>query len=315
MAPPTLSVILPNYNHAKFLPQCLESLLRQSVQPLEIVIIDDASTDNSVTLIEEFARKNAIIRFYQNERNQGVIFGMNKGVELARGEYVYFAGADDLVLPGLFEKSMRMLAEHKEAGLCCSDPASFVADHGKEPTTINENRLHLSSAPAFFTPDQIVDLARRKRALITGMSVMKRSAILEAGGFLKELKWHCDFFLVFSIALRRGVCYIPERLCMWRSTPGSYLASGLHNWREQRQVVEHILDLLHTPRYSDVLPRFRKSGVLAFTPRVTFTILANRKYWPFLNLALLKRAVPSDIFWTLPHSLQRIIRKLRGILG
>ena len=95
----------------------------------------------------------------------------------------------------------------------------------------------------------------------------------------------------------------------------SYMASGLRNWGEQKAVVEHILDLLHTPEYRDVLPQFRESGVLAFTPRVTFTVLADRKYWSFLNLALLKRAIPSDIFWTLPHWLQRIIRKLRGILG
>ena len=312
---PTLSIILPNYNHAKYLPECLGSLFQQSVQPLEIIIIDDASTDNSVSIIEDFARKHPTIRFYKNEQNRGVVFGMNRGVELARGEYVYFAGADDLVLPGLFEKSLRMLEEQKDAGLCCSDPASFVAEPGKEPTTINENRLRLSPGPACFTPDQIVRLARRKWLLITGMSVMKRSAIVEAGGFLPELKWHCDFFLVFSIAFRHGICYLPERLNMWRSTPGSYMATGLRNLREQRAVVERILDLLHTPKYSDVLPRFRESGVLAFAPRVTFTILANRKYWSFLNLALLKRAVPSDIFWTLPSWLQRIIRRLRGILS
>ena len=278
-------------------------------------MIDDASTDDSVSVIENFAGKHPTIRFYKNERNRGVVFGMNRGVELACGEYVYFAGADDLVLPGLFEKSLRMLEEHKEAGLCCSDPASFVAEPGKEPTTINENRLRLSPAPAYFTPNQIVELARRKRVLITGMSVMKRSAILEAGGFLQELKWHSDFFLVFSITFRHGICYLPERLNMWRSTPGWYMASGLRNWGEQKAVVEHILDLLHTPEYRDVLPQFRESGVLAFTPRITFTVLADRKYWPFLNLALLKRAVPSDIFWTLPHWLQRIIRRLRGILG
>jgi hypothetical protein len=144
---------------------------------------------------------------------------------------------------------------------------------------------------------------------------MKRAAVLEAGGFLEELKWHCDFFLIFLIVFRHGICYIPERLNLWRSTPGSYLAAGLRDWQAQRRVVERILELLHTPEYRDVLPHFRRSGVLAFTPRVTLTILANRKYWPFLNMALLKRAIPSDVFWMLPHWLQRIIRRIRAGAG
>src|SRR5215471_18121754 len=117
---PSLSVVVPNYNHAKFLPTCLTAILRQSSKPLEILVLDDASTDNSLEVIRQFAAEHPLIRLVQNEKNLGVMPNLNKGVELSRGEYVYIASADDEVVPGLFEKSLRLLAEHPEAAYCCA---------------------------------------------------------------------------------------------------------------------------------------------------------------------------------------------------
>src|SRR3954469_22110395 len=117
---PSLSVVVPNYNHAKYLPTCLTAILGQSVQPFEILVLDDASTDNSLEVIRRFAAEHSLIRLIQNETNLGVMPNLNKGVELSRGEYVYIASADDEVVPGLFEKSLRLLVEHPEAAYCCA---------------------------------------------------------------------------------------------------------------------------------------------------------------------------------------------------
>src|SRR2546427_4547602 len=117
---PRLSVVLPNYNHGAYLPAALTGLLQQSSPPFEIIVIDDASADNSKQIIEEFARKSPSIRVFHHERNQGAVAGMNHGLELARGEYVFFTASDDEVVPGLFEKSLRLLAQHPEAALCCA---------------------------------------------------------------------------------------------------------------------------------------------------------------------------------------------------
>src|SRR5947207_15375140 len=117
---PPLSVIVPNYNHAKYLPTCLTAILRQSLQPIEIIVLDDASTDNSLEVIRQFAAENPVIRLVQNENNLGVMPSLNKGVELSRGEYVYIPSADDEVVPGVVEKFMRLPVEHPEAGYCCA---------------------------------------------------------------------------------------------------------------------------------------------------------------------------------------------------
>lgn len=303
---PTLTVVVPNYNHAHYLPECLESVLQQSVRPLEIIVVDDCSTDNSMAVLEDISRRNPLVSFQRNEKNMGVNLTLNRGLELARGEYVYFFGADDRTLPGFFEKALSLLAKNPQAGLCFPNPASFDHITGK----INENNLGLSTCAVYFTPDELVALARRKRVLLHGMSLMKRSAVLEAGGFLPELKWHGDFFTVFVIGFRHGACYLPEPSTLWRALPESYMTAGLRKWGPQQKVIRHILELLYSPAYGDVRSRFRESGVMAFAPRASFTMLASRKYWPFLTWRLLKRAVPMDIFWLLPHWLQRILRRL-----
>src|SRR2546428_12986239 len=105
MSSPTVSVIVPNFNHAEYLPRCLTALIEQSVLPQEIIVIDDASTDDSAQIAREFARRHPIIEVHQNARNHGVVYGANLGLRIARGDYVLFAAAEDYCLPGFMEKS------------------------------------------------------------------------------------------------------------------------------------------------------------------------------------------------------------------
>src|SRR5277367_1756646 len=104
----TLSVVVPNCNDAPYLEAQLKEICRQSFQPCEIIVVDDGSSDNSVEIIQRLAKKYPTIRLLSNDKNRGVIYSINRGAELARGDYIYFASANDLVLPGLFEKSMSL---------------------------------------------------------------------------------------------------------------------------------------------------------------------------------------------------------------
>src|SRR3954469_25682745 len=91
-----LSVVLANYNHARYLPRALDAVLTQSVRPREVIILDDASTkDDSVEVIEGYAGREPSIRFVRNEQNLGVLRSYNKGVGLATSTYVLLAAADD----------------------------------------------------------------------------------------------------------------------------------------------------------------------------------------------------------------------------
>ena len=278
----TLSVIIANYNHAHYLEGALGAILAQSYQPTEIIVIDDGSTDDSVRIIHEFETRFPIIRSYRNDENHGAVFTANRALTLASGDYVYASAVDDRVGPGLFEHSMRLLSEHPEAGLCCSDPASF--DH---TGIIGGNPNRWSDRPCYFSSDSLA--AVLKGGFIAGhTAIAKRSAMLEVGGFLPHLKWVCDWFLWLVIGFRYGICYVPEPLAAFRRRADSFSAVGERDRVQQAEVLAHLLTLVRSPVYRDVLPQFVRSGVFHhFGPQAVDLVLGDTKHWNLETLLLM----------------------------
>src|SRR5581483_7557387 len=172
---PKVSVVVPNYNHGKYLARCLTALLEQSVPPLEIIVIDDASTDDSVQVAGEFVRRHPIVRLHRNERNQGVIYNANLGLQLIRGDYVLFAAADDEVLPGFMEKSADLLRQHPQAALCCT-----VGDWQETATGLNWHvGVGMGDEPCYLPPARIFELERQGRFFIASHSAIFRKSALE----------------------------------------------------------------------------------------------------------------------------------------
>jgi glycosyltransferase involved in cell wall biosynthesis len=256
--PPQLSIVIPNYNHAAFLPQCLDAMLAQSVRPLEIIIVDDASTDKSLEVIEQYRKNHPCIRLHRHEKNQGVVSGMNDGLRLAQGDYVYFAGADDQVLPGLFEKSLNLLAKHPDAALCCT-----IGDWHEVSSGYHWHvSVGMASNPTFLDPKTMVGLEKQGLLYIAShTAIMQRQALLRVGGFLTDLQWHCDWFALYTTGFRHGICYIPEPLALYNIHAKSFYTSGRKR-NAHRQVIQRLLDYLDESAYADVAPLIRDSGAL-----------------------------------------------------
>ena len=159
----TLSVIMPNYNHARFIPLSLGAVLEQSCRPLEVVVVDDCSTDNSVEVIESFVRRDPIVKLVRNERNLGFMETVTRHTQSLRGEYMFIPSADDFILPGFFEKSLRLLAEHPDAGLSFAFGSQFDGATGK----VRPQATDLSSEPCYLPPGKwrrdIADVSRATR--------------------------------------------------------------------------------------------------------------------------------------------------------
>ena len=90
-----VSVIITNYNYSNYLTSCIESVINQTYKNIEIIIIDDCSTDDSVKIISSFATKYNIIQTHYNLQNKGVIYSRNLGIEISNGDYICFLDADD----------------------------------------------------------------------------------------------------------------------------------------------------------------------------------------------------------------------------
>jgi glycosyltransferase involved in cell wall biosynthesis len=118
---PKISVIIPAYNSASYLSDAVESVLNQSFQDFEIIIIDDGSTDNTKEIAEKYIQKhgNKIRYFYQG--NKGVGAARNKGIEESKGEYIAFLDSDDILLPESLIRRQGFLSDYPEASLVFTD--------------------------------------------------------------------------------------------------------------------------------------------------------------------------------------------------
>jgi len=254
MPAPKLSVILPNYNHAEFLPRCVEAVLDQSFADLELVVVDDASTDDSRDILADYARRDTRVRVYHNAENRGVIATLNRALELARADYVFGAASDDYVLPGYFEKAMGLFADRPDAGVVVG-LAECVDDDG---------RLRVLSPgiwadePCFLSPREAAP--RMTACGVPGPVVWRKSAFLEAGGYHADLRWHGDWFPLQVIAFRYGVGFIPERCSVVREVPESY-SQNQKRKKTQRLVLQTLLARVGSAAYRDVLWGFTASGI------------------------------------------------------
>ncbi|MGL6097742.1 MAG: glycosyltransferase family 2 protein, partial [Fimbriiglobus sp.] len=113
--PPTVSVVIPCYNGAEFLPETLRSVLAQTVPVHEILVIDDGSTDDSAAVAEGFGPPVRVIR----QPNQGESVARNRGIDEATGEWVAFLDADDLWEPTKTERQLAVLATSNAKAVCC----------------------------------------------------------------------------------------------------------------------------------------------------------------------------------------------------
>ena len=113
-----VSVIIPNYNHALYLHQRIDSVLNQTLQPYEIIILDDCSTDNSVEIIESYLVKYPGIQFIKNDVNSGSTFNQwNKGVTIAKGDLIWIAESDDVAEFTFLEKMVEPFTAEKTLSL------------------------------------------------------------------------------------------------------------------------------------------------------------------------------------------------------
>jgi glycosyltransferase involved in cell wall biosynthesis len=285
---PILSVVIPNYNHAKYLPRCLDGVLAQSVDSIEVIVVDDGSTDNSRGILESYAQKNPVIRFEKNEKNQGVCFTMNRGLALARGKYVSFVGADDEVMPGLFEKQLQMFAKHPEAAMC----GTIVEFKNVDTGQTYHHGTKVSNVPRYFSPEEMVDLARQDRLLIfTSTMMLRREDVVQIGGFLPELKWHTDWYSCILPSFRHGFCFIPEVLGEFAIHNVGYSKKGMRDRKAQDEVLRNLLQALLRDQNKDLIPAIKRSGILApFGKEMLRVLWSEKRYRTLISPTYLKNA-------------------------
>ena len=113
---PYVSICIPSYNKAKYIGETIDSVLAQTYPYYEILVIDNASTDDTEKIINTQYRDRVV--FYKNPTNMGYAYNFNRCISLAKYDYLLILPADDTILPTFLEKTVPMLKQYPQAGFC-----------------------------------------------------------------------------------------------------------------------------------------------------------------------------------------------------
>ncbi|MCC5944603.1 MAG: glycosyltransferase [Bernardetiaceae bacterium] len=136
---PTVTVMMPAYNAEKYIAEAIESILNQSFQDFELLVLDDGSTDKTQEIVTAYQKQNAKIKFIQNPENKGLSYTRNRLLAEAKGKYLAILDSDDIALPSRLEKQVNYLEQNPKVGLLGTG-VIYVDAEGKEQSV--NVRLH-----------------------------------------------------------------------------------------------------------------------------------------------------------------------------
>jgi glycosyltransferase involved in cell wall biosynthesis len=241
-----VSVVVPVYNVDRFLPECVDSVLRQSYRKLELILVDDGSTDRSGELCDRFAQQDPRVRVI-HQPNRGSAAARNRGLDAARGEYVYFLDSDDFIADDTIRRVVeRAEADHldlilfdgqiiSEDGQCLGDPRCLVTFTRSDPGVCSGKQLFVEMVfNENFRVYVQCYLIRRSLFLRSGLR-------FDPGGFPHE-----DLLFTFFLLMHCERCgHLPEPFFRYRRRSGSVMNSGL----KERNVGGHLYSLEKISEY------------------------------------------------------------------
>lgn len=210
---PRLSVVMPVYNAEKFLAEAIDSILQQSFSDFEFIIIDDCSTDSSISIIEAY--QDARIKLHRNTTNSGISYSLNKGIELAATELIARMDADDISYPQRLQLQYEYLLAHPECAMVSS--AARMITEEKEVIRIDDFKSELYYYNLTFS------------CWIYHPTVVYRKAAVQQAG-MYSVPYAEDFELWWQLLRRFVITTLPEVLLDYRVT-----SQSLHQVQKRKE--------------------------------------------------------------------------------
>lgn len=244
-----VSIILPTYNGKRYIQGSIESVLAQTYQDWELIVIDDHSGDGTGKIVQQYADKDSRIKLYRNEKNLRLPASLNRGFSLSKGQYLTWTSDDNLFKENAIERFVHVLEKSDDIGLAFS--AMDIIDEAGDVTG--------------HTPP-IQDLKELHYKNIVMASFMYTRAVYEKVGDYDE-----DRFLVedhdywLRIAREFAVTYIAEPLYLYRTHPGSLTETK--NRQMQEAKIALLMDELCSDKLSDAVRSgiYRELAIAAFS--------------------------------------------------
>jgi glycosyltransferase involved in cell wall biosynthesis len=237
---PRLSAILPNYNHGNTIGEAIAALASQAPAPDEIIVVDDGSTDDSVGIIRNLSRHVPNLRLVALPRNVGAIGALNRGLQEARGEFVYFGAADDLTLPGLFAALLPLLEASPDIAFASAEGLVSDSETGE---TNPRPPVRPADSAAIFTPADVARIFKRiDNWILTGAALIRRDMMLRDGGLDASLGAFADGYALRGLAFAHGCAFVPHTGLIWRISASGVSRSQAADPTKSLAVLTNALD-------------------------------------------------------------------------
>lgn len=240
MSTPKVSVILPNYNYARYLDERIQSILNQTCKDFELLILDDASTDNSREVVGRYARDGRVRTVFFDTNSGSTYRRWNEGAALAKGDYLWFAGADDSCQTTLLERLLEKLEAHPSVGLAFCQSWEIDGE-GRRLRLVQDAASHLDERR--WTKDFVCEGRQELEYLVYRNTISNASAVLlrrdlffESGMFDASLKLAADWLLWAKMLSVSDVAYVSEPLNYFRSHPDTVRKTHAGGPREVLEV-------------------------------------------------------------------------------
>ncbi|HOJ78357.1 MAG TPA: glycosyltransferase family 2 protein [Bacillota bacterium] len=229
----TISVIIPTWNRASFIKRTINSVLRQTLSPVEIIICDDGSTDNTREIVADLAANHPNLIWLPGKRGGRPAIPRNRGIKFCTGEWIAFLDSDDYWLPTKLEKQLQT-AKSLSLKAVCSNAYRFIPDSGKVSLLLDYNQMKLSFEQLLACNYVICSSAMFHRSLLDQIKLFPKN---------KELKALEDYSYWLRIASITNFAYLREPLLVYRDNPTTSIrGTAIQDvWEQRRLVMKNLM--------------------------------------------------------------------------
>jgi len=252
----TVSVIIPNYNHVAFLKQRLESVYQQTYQDFEVILLDDASTDNSQEILETYRNHPKTAHVIYNEDNSGSPFKQwQKGIALAQGEYIWIAESDDYCELDFLEKSMNVFSQKGHIHVVFTGTVNVDENNKvvKKKSRIERRYEQLLKSDFTIKGHKFLNMFLPNYCIIRNVSsaVFKKSVVNSRTQKMSDYAAIGDFYFWISLCLENtNFAYISNKLNFMRKHEGTVRANKSKLLLKQQEYKKIHLEVFKARAYN-----------------------------------------------------------------
>ena len=225
---PLVSVIVPCYNHEKYVEETIESIVNQTYKNIELIVIDDGSKDASPQIIEKLSKKYSFK--FIHRPNKGLSATLNEGIKLSNGKYFSACASDDIYLLDKIEKQVQFMEDNREYGACYGK-IILIDDKGNQT-----KEYHIDPKSGWIFDDLL------NRCLIPSVSSFIKREVFETVGDYDENSWIEDWDMWLRISEKYQIGYLNEFLAYYRKHDTNISKHSYNMYVAEKKILEKWVD-------------------------------------------------------------------------